>query len=45
MDWSLEVQADGEGLPPPHCKTLGADVLGVVLGIVSRWLELTALDP
>lgn len=45
VDWSLKVQADGEGLPPPHNEPLGADVIGVVLCIVSRCLEVAALDP
>ena len=44
-DWSLKVQTDGEGLPPPHDEPLGADVMGVVLCIVSRCLEVAALDP
>ena len=44
-DWSLKVQTDGEGLPPPHNEPLGADVMGVVLCIVSRCLEVAALDP
>lgn len=38
------MQADGEGLPPPHNEPLGADVIGVVLCIVSRCLEVAALD-
>lgn len=44
-DWSPEVQADGEGLPPSHNEALGADVIGVVLYIVSCCLEVAALDP
>ena len=39
------MQTDGEGLPPPHNEPLGADVMGVVLCIVSRCLEVAALDP
>lgn len=45
MDWSLKVQPDGEGLPPPHNEAPGADVLGVVLLIVSCCLEVATLDP
>lgn len=45
MDWSSEVQCDEEGLSPSHDKAPGADVLGMVLLIVSCCLEVTALDP
>lgn len=44
VDWSPEVQADGEGLPPPHDEVLGANGLGMVLLIVSCCLKVTALD-
>lgn len=45
VDWSLEVQPDAEGLPPPNNETPGADVLGMVLFIVSCCLKVTALNP
>lgn len=45
MDWSLEVQPDGEGLSPPHNEVPGADVLGMVLLIVACCLKVAALDP
>lgn len=45
VDWSLEVQDDGEGLPSPHKEVPGADGLGVVLLIVFCCLEVTVLDP
>lgn len=44
-DRSPEVQCNGEGLSPPHNKVPRADVLGMVLLIVSCCLEVTALDP
>lgn len=45
MNWNPEVQADGKGLPPPDKEALGADGLGVVLLIVSCFLEVTFLNP
>jgi hypothetical protein len=40
----MEVQGDGERLPPPHNEVAGADGLGVVLLIIFCCLEVTALD-